>query len=335
MKNKNLTLYSAKTVACFFIIALHFKDLGEYTSIVKQIARFAVPLFFMISGYFTVYKDKKKCDEKLNERLKKIDILTAKAVVFYSAISVINCLIAGSIKDNFALAPKSVFNFLLFNKMPFYNMPHLWYLFALIYTLALVKIVNKYDLYKEGYVFSLIIIVAVFIFEILDSSFLLQTEEFYFRNAWTLGFPFFMLGHFIKTNEEKLELTNLKLIISIIALTLLTILLFVIEKNIMDAKNHPIFISSILLDIFIFLIAINKKNINFFSGIGEKDSKNIYIIHYAITLMILHYQSTLNIAKPLLPIIVFVLAYIVSVIYRIIKERMTRRTEHNGKSKKN
>lgn len=74
--NKNYTLFSAKAIACFFIICIHIQFQGNLGSIILDFARFAVPLFFMISGFFTYYTDKEKMDKTLNKRLKSIGILT-------------------------------------------------------------------------------------------------------------------------------------------------------------------------------------------------------------------------------------------------------------------
>ncbi|CMY52615.1 transmembrane protein [Streptococcus pneumoniae] len=48
-KRENETLYILKVWATFSVIAIHFGFLGQIGVFYKVLARFAVPLFFMIS----------------------------------------------------------------------------------------------------------------------------------------------------------------------------------------------------------------------------------------------------------------------------------------------
>ena len=66
MRNKNLD--AVKAVAACFVVFIHVGFPGETGQIIKVIARFAVPFFFMISGYFCYYAEKSRgvncCDAK-------------------------------------------------------------------------------------------------------------------------------------------------------------------------------------------------------------------------------------------------------------------------------
>lgn len=50
--DRNVTLDVMKLVASYFVIFIHNKFYGEFGLVVDSIARFAVPLFFISSGYF-------------------------------------------------------------------------------------------------------------------------------------------------------------------------------------------------------------------------------------------------------------------------------------------
>lgn len=50
MKNRCLNFF--KGLGCIFVIFIHFPFPGEIGRIISGLARFAVPLFFMISGYY-------------------------------------------------------------------------------------------------------------------------------------------------------------------------------------------------------------------------------------------------------------------------------------------
>jgi surface polysaccharide O-acyltransferase-like enzyme len=50
---KNNTLNFIKTIACAMVVFIHIKFPYEYGYYVNTLARFGVPFFFMISGYFS------------------------------------------------------------------------------------------------------------------------------------------------------------------------------------------------------------------------------------------------------------------------------------------
>ena len=51
-KTRNSTLNALKGIACFSVVMLHCAFPGMVGKIIYGIARFAVPLFFAISGYY-------------------------------------------------------------------------------------------------------------------------------------------------------------------------------------------------------------------------------------------------------------------------------------------
>ena len=55
MKNDCLNVW--KGIAAFFIVWIHCRFPGKAGELVEGLARFAVPLFFMISGYFSRGKE--------------------------------------------------------------------------------------------------------------------------------------------------------------------------------------------------------------------------------------------------------------------------------------
>lgn len=323
---KNITLYSIKAIACFFVICLHTSFPGKTGSTIIDIARFAVPAFFMISGYFSFYKDKKQMSEKINGRIKKILILTLISFIVYFALNIIINIRYDNMGNYIEglLNYKNIIKFVVLNwTTPIVGVGHLWYLFALLYIYIILKLVNKYNLYKFAYIYSFIVIPLIYIFEIYNSSNNLFISQIYYRNAWFMGFAFFMLGHFIRYFENKLKMSDRKLIIlSIVSIVLMSIIYYY-ENRFMNNDNC-LFVSNILLDLLLFIIAINKPNIDILSNLGKNDSSNIYIIHYAVIIIIkcylIRYFNSFYINH--LPIVVFIISYILSIIYRFIKSKI-------------
>jgi len=326
--NKNITFFSAKAFACFFVVCIHISFPGKIGYIITNFARFAVPFFFMITGYYTVHKNKKEMSGKINKRLKKLAKLTLISFIFYFILNIFVNIKNGTLEE-YILGIKScenIFKFLLLNwTTPFVGVGHLWYLFALLYVMLLLKVVNKYDLYKKSYILSILIIVGIYFWELIDSYFKLGISQIYYRNAWFMGFSFFMLGHFIRVNEKKFLLSNKKLLILSAFMMIGILVLLHIEPRIINGDNC-LYLSSLLTNILIFIIAINKKNINVFSKIGEFYSGDIYIIHYSIIVLIDNF-IILNINKMFLPILVFIISYLLSVIYRKTKEKFVKQLQ--------
>ena len=79
MKKVNETLYSIRFIACLLIILIHASFLGVLGAIGTYTVRFAVPFFFMVSGYFGYQVTR----EKLKQRRSHIVTLCAKAFIGY------------------------------------------------------------------------------------------------------------------------------------------------------------------------------------------------------------------------------------------------------------
>lgn len=63
MKNENVSLNILKGIACFNVVMIHCTFPGAIGKIISGLARFAVPLFFAISGYY-IYSRKQREIEK-------------------------------------------------------------------------------------------------------------------------------------------------------------------------------------------------------------------------------------------------------------------------------
>ena len=123
---RNIALDTIKAIACLGVIYIHSQikvDLHPNTNYILAITRLAVPLFFMISGYYytdIVAKGKSK------SYFSKILKLTAIATVVYA------CLFFTELPT---VSASDILNWALLNATPLAS--HLWYLYALIYVLII------------------------------------------------------------------------------------------------------------------------------------------------------------------------------------------------------
>lgn len=257
-----------KILSCFFVIYIH-SNLVQYDLFGSEyflaFSRVAVPLFFMTTGFFYPILLKQ---EKISIYRKKIIKLTCWVTFFYFI------LFPGYF---FQFELKNYIGWLLFNCAP---IPHLWYLYALIYILSVLKIFNRFGSIKIEYLIALLLLFNYF----LSYS----TQLHLYRNFLFTGLPYVLLGIII--NEQKtniiLKLPNIKL--GIIIFFSFIILLF-IELNIYKTYNkNPLrdhFFMTLPLCLVIFFYALKYSKIEskrLLKIINSCNPTFIYVSHYGI-----------------------------------------------------
>lgn len=322
---ENKTLFSLKFIACLFVVFIHVPFPGEFGEIMRNLARFAVPLFFMISGYYTFFKDKDECNKTINKRIIKLLKITLCACAFYFLVNIIFKALFGRVDWYFDVifSKQNLYRFALFNSTNWLEFVHLWYMFAIIYVYLIFKLINKFNLHKIAYVFSIIAIIGVLAFIIYAFINEIEFDKMYFRNAYLFGLPFFMLGHLIHAKEDKIKAIFRDRDYLFIIFALLIIAIFIIEQKVFGMPVE-LYISSVLLVLFMFCYAICHTNISIFYEFGKYYSLNIYIIHSFFQKII----NQLNIIKSgsikayLYPLIVFLLSLLTSMIYQKYIKKM-------------
>ena len=150
---KSVTLELIKLLAAYMVVFVHVPFYGKAGSIIDALARFAVPLFFFISGFFSYEISL----EKIKKRTKRIVIITAFSSALYFLFRIALLLWfenMSAVVSYFKglLEIKSIINLIVFN-LPF-SSGHNWYLLALIYVYIIFYFITKFRL-KEKIIFSL------------------------------------------------------------------------------------------------------------------------------------------------------------------------------------
>ena len=69
VQKKQYELINAlKIIAAFFVVGIHVHFPGDFGRAFVAVARFAVPFFFMVSGFFSYYDDKTILKEKYKRK---------------------------------------------------------------------------------------------------------------------------------------------------------------------------------------------------------------------------------------------------------------------------
>lgn len=199
------------------VVFIHVPFYGVTGNIINALARFAVPLFFFISGFFSYQISLKKT----KERIKQILIITVFSSALYFLFKIAVLLYFGNISTVVSffkgfLNSKSLIDLFVFN-YPF-SSGHIWYLLALIYVYIIFYFITKFRL-NEKLIFSvafILLFLHILLGELLGVfGFVLPIH--FLRNFALMGFPFFAIGLLTRKHKNKIQNTsNLVLIMAII-----------------------------------------------------------------------------------------------------------------------
>ncbi len=304
-----------KAVCAFLVICIHISYKANLGDIITPLCRIAVPIFFMITGYF--YYRTSKAPLK---QIKKVFVLIILANLLY--------FVFGIIMDGKIEIPnkEDIMNCVLYNNSPF-AFP-LWYLNALLYVLIIAYIADKVNKGKYLYYLIPVLLVTNIIFG--EYSIALLNKDFdpiYMRNFLFIGLPYFLIGNLLYENKEKLikklTIKRLAVLIPIFALTT------VLEEHFLTLAHKDaigdLYISTSFLAIAIFLFAIQAKQVseeNVLAIIGRKYSMYIYVVHLIfIDLFNKYVTVSNNILNNTIQIGIFCASLLVAIIYVKFKSK--------------
>ena len=142
-KQRNAPLDVLKLIAAYCVVFIHVPFYGMFGNIISALARFAVPIFFMTSGYYCY-------GQNSSDIFKKI-FKIAKILIFASILYNLCDIFRTCVLDGFSEIPlflKSRFNFTRLYELLIFNIPfsatRLWFLLALIYVYAIQSLFVKF-----------------------------------------------------------------------------------------------------------------------------------------------------------------------------------------------
>lgn len=197
---KNDCLNVCKGIAAFAVVLIHCNLPSPVGGMMNGLARFGVPLFFMVSGYFSYGKGM----DTVKRRIRKLFRLFLAANGIYFVWRLLNLWEQGGLTMEAAAGfwdPKSLLRWVLWNESPF--MGHLWFLGALLYCYCLYG-----SLVKKGHEEQIYFLIPL----CLGANLLLgeglsilgkRISFLYVRSFWLTGLPFFLWGHWISREEQK------------------------------------------------------------------------------------------------------------------------------------
>jgi len=326
---KNNMLNFMKFISCIMVILIHFRFPGNLGYNVAAVARFSVPLFFMISGYFAYKKENTKSHIK-KHILKLIKLCLITTTIYYLYNVGYSILTNNKEFINSLLTFDNLKYFILLNEVPFESWQ--WFLYALLYIYVIHYFTYKYKIMYYSIPILLFVNIVV---GYLISFDVIYFQSFVIRNFIFVGIPFFLLGNLINKYDDKIKVKfNNRQLLTIIIISIVT---SVIENTYVGYLD--LYISSIILAVSVFLFAIKNPTIikenNIFSKFGEKYSLGIYVTHTMIIDILREVLKNTNyngnyIVSMVLPILIILLSILVNYIYYSIKEKIIKKLKKNN-----
>lgn len=333
MKNKhrNIGLDILKVIAAFLVVCIHAPFEDEFGKDLKAVARCAVPIFFIITGFFY---SKKIDSSKTNKSILKLLKFCVISNIFYIIFQMILCSIDG--KEQIILFKnifnkESIKNLLIYNESPVYF--HLWYLNALLYVLIIMKFVSKYNMMKYMYIVTPVLLILDLVYG-KYSLLILHREIPYIqiRNFLFVGIPYFCIGNYIneKIYSKIKEKSNKKYIFFTIIFIITTIFerCILISFNFNATREHYISSTFLGISLFIYFLLYNGDNkyLNYIAKVGKDYSTLIYIMHPAIIEILDRLMDKFTLYNKFYPIIIFIVTYIICILYKTIYMKLKKIT---------
>lgn len=319
-----------KIICAFLVVCIHVPtSLRIYENIVV-LSRVAVPIFFMITGFFwnkVVIEHQEK-----NQIVKILKLIVTSVVIYLAWIVIYGNLIGKNLIKNYEkVFTKELIELVFFNKFSLAG--HLWYLFAILYIMILMQYLYRILKYNKSLIYIFIIILLLF--QLLLGNYSWIINKYFLpeitRNFFITGLPYFLIGAITEKNikilKEKFFMWKIIIILmlsSIIEANLLKNMNYIIDKD--------IYITTIFLSYIIFVKMLYMKNDNKYLSniglIGKKYSTPIYIWHnifHTILFILSKKLGLLDIYQILAPILVFSVIIICCIFYQKIKNKIKGR----------
>ena len=311
---------------------MHCEFPGVTGVVVQAISRFCVPFFFMVSGYFCFRPLIQLIGSKgvafvnggaliIKKKVLHIAKIALYATLFYIAFSLIQQALFHN--QDLSVSKVQVISWLILNK-PFVIAGHLWFLFALLYAYVFYGLLERFNLRKFAYILAAgLFVVYICLAQGAHLAGFYVPNPFY-RNWLVEAFPFFMLGHWVHENQDRINISN-KVLITIV---IITTLLCWVERWFIG-RDFGVNIVTIpqVFALFVYGVKNPTRHEGAMQRMGRDCSMMVYIIHIAIWVILDGLYKYMGIAENLpalymKPILVVVLSILFALLFNAIVAKM-------------
>lgn len=333
-KQYNYCFDFIKGIACIFVVFMHCEFPGIMGTAVQAISRFCVPFFFMVSGYFCFKPlvvetelsiGNKLAGGRIGRKLKHIGKITLYASLFYVVFALsLHFLTSG---HELTITTRKIINWLVFNSPIKPIAGQYWFLFALLYAYAFYGILESLRVRKFAYILAAVMF-AVYV--IMAQGIHLagyHVPNMWYRNWLVEAFPYFMLGHWIHENQDRINISNKILVFIIVTTTMLCWA----ERWLMG-RDFGVNIVTIpqVFALFVYGVKNPQRHEGIFQRIGRDCSMLIYILHPAVWHSLEEIYNGLGwndslFALYVKPILVLGLSIMFAIVFNKLMDKVTKK----------
>lgn len=204
---RNQSIECCKLIAAIFVVFIHVKFPGNLGNAADCLARFAVPMFFAISGYFNYQASSRQ----IVRRMKHILSLNLAGIAAHLLWGCFLTVYSGGSAAEYLRTSmpnmEQLVHWIILHINPFAG--HLWYLTAIgacyLIFWAYVRFWGEKEAdYRPLYFAGLCLLTVYFVFDIVLPSLGSDMYWPYYRNGWFLGLPMFTMGIFLHEHQERI-----------------------------------------------------------------------------------------------------------------------------------
>ena len=276
---RNHALNFLKGIGCIAVVLIHVKFPGTLGGILTNLAQFAVPVFFMISGYFA-YSTSKDNYNLLKRRACKILKITLWSSFFFLV-----CKLLFVIKDreldlwlSQVLTWQTWIGLFILNDFDLIKAGHLCFLPALLYAYVILYFIDK----QRGYLFFYKLLPWLFLLLLSIGVYIgIHGYSYHWGANILSSLPFVLMGHYIAYSKDFRERWNNQTLMGFSALGAL----FACGSQFFEWMTYFSGFGVVVYSVSLFLLAINNSDISIsekVASLGDKYSLYVYIFHLAV-----------------------------------------------------
>lgn len=307
-----------KCVAALLVVYIHYegtKQGDDAFSIISQVcnglARIAVPMFFLITGY---YYPRLVERGRMGGHLRKLTCLALGSSLFY----IIYFLALHCWKGDAWSWLMGLFTFRKLVRWALFNCDlagfHLWYFYAVLYDLLILLALDRLKLWRAARP----LIAALFL-----CGLALNFTDHYIhtRNFLFFGLPYVAVGRLLGEGACRDFLrwsTDGQLWACFIVCNLLVVAEFFLNRELFTQPGRDFYLFTLPMAVSLLVLALRHPTFGaggLLATIGHKYSAYIYILHVAVGFLVAQVWTSKGFATLLFrPLFVFVLATFLSVL---------------------
>jgi surface polysaccharide O-acyltransferase-like enzyme len=268
-----------RLLASFAVVILHVSmgvvplDIQIY---LKLFARFAVPFFFLVSGYFFYLGYEKNGDNFFLKNISKLLGIFIVASIFFLPIDIA--------KGNFLFSQRLILTG---------TESHLWFLPSLIFGLTYCwYMMNTLKLLKFLPAIFLLTLFPFLLYYYAVGTSIQRYVDLEFARFF-LSISFLSLGMFLAHNRIKLTLNRGLCLIGISIMIMITEVLYFRKHDPINLWGFQFLINTIPLSVGVFFISFHGYKNSFLANLGRKYSLGIYLYHPFVNMLIYRLILTL------------------------------------------